>query len=110
MPSLWHRQQDDAGTGSNEINALHAEPMTGSILRSRLRTGDYASSRQVSFPHLHLMILTDLPLRESRSVWTSVGVAPHRLHTAIEAVFTSTAVSRSKLSLTLASSKRSDNS
>ena len=66
------------------------------------------SSRHVSFPHLHFRIVTDLPLRESKSVLTHVGIAPHRLQTAL-AVFISTALHSNSIS-TLLSSKRSADS
>jgi hypothetical protein len=38
----------------------------------------------------------DRPLRESKSVFTNVGIAPHRLQAFAEAVFTSTGALNSK--------------
>jgi hypothetical protein len=38
------------------------------------------------------MIRMDLPLRESKSVFTNVGMAPHRLQTFAEGGFTSAAL------------------
>jgi hypothetical protein len=53
------------------------------------------------------MIRIDLPLRESKSVFTNVGIAPHRLQTIAEAVFTSTALdSKSTLTFALLQEKR----
>jgi hypothetical protein len=42
------------------------------------------------------MIRIDLPLRESKSVFTNVGIAPHRLQAFAEAVFTSAGALHSK--------------
>jgi hypothetical protein len=42
------------------------------------------------------MIWMDLPLRESKSVFTNVGIAPHRLQTIADAVFTSADALNSK--------------
>jgi len=67
------------------------------------------SSRQVSFPHLHFRIITDLPLRESNNVLTNVGIAPHRLQTVVEAGFATRGL-KSKSISTLPSSKRSADS
>jgi hypothetical protein len=102
------RQQDNAGTCDDEEDAVHTEPMTLSKIRSRV--ANYASSDQVCSPHLHLVIFMDLPVRESSSVRTSVGTAPHRLHvrSGTEAAPTSTTASGSTRSLTPPSSKRSD--
>jgi hypothetical protein len=44
------------------------------------------------------MIRIDLPLRESKSVFTNVGVAPHRLQTVVEAVFATRALKSKSIS------------
>jgi len=68
--------------------------------------GNYPSSDQVWSPHLHFKSLTDLPLRESRNVRNSAGIAPHRLHGG-NAGTAGTAASLSSRSLTSRSSKSS---
>ena len=116
---------EELSDGDANPKAVISKTMLAHVMRRKMRSmgsqprdrlsvpsgaANYGSSDQVCSPHVHRIILMRLPLRESSSVWTLVGTAPHRLHVRNEAgaARTLTAASCSNRSLTSPSSKRSD--